>query len=520
MDADAHYPVVIIGAGPVGVTAATLLAQYGIRSLILDRWAEVYPQPRAVHLDDEVCRILARLGIAEEFASISRPALGLRLLDPDLTVLSEFHRDPTRSRHGYPQANMFDQPELEALLRANLRRYPAATLRGDAEVTGLSDRGDGRTRIHFTDRRDNAEHLVDADYVLGCDGANSLVRRHIGATMRDLRFEQRWLVIDVDAGVNLNQWGGVHQVCNPSRAGTFMQVGADRYRWEFRLLDSESADDFRTLSALRPLIAPWLGPVGDEDLRVIRVAEYTFRAQIADRWRKANIFLLGDAAHLTPPFIGQGLCAGLRDAMNLSWKLAGVRDGSLPPEVLDSYQTERKSHARSMITLALAVGHAMTAGGRIGNALRSSIAPRAHRIPGLSQRLLDSATPPLRRSALVHRDFRKGFRPRRFAGRLCPNAPTSTGRRLDAIVGNGFSVITAVEPDARQRDLIEGRHAVVHYAAPGTALATWLRDGGATAAVVRPDFTVLRAGDDLTEVCASLPAFSANAASSSRAGTG
>lgn len=503
MDQADHYPVVIIGAGPVGVTAATLLAQYGIRSLILDRWAGMYPQPRAVHLDDEVCRILDRLGIAEEFAAISRPALGLRLLDPDLNVLAEFHRNPTDSRHGYPQANMFDQPELEGLLRANLKRYPEATLRGDAEVTALTDLGGARTRIHYTDRPDRTEHVVDAEYVLGCDGANSLVRRHIGATMRDLRFEQRWLVIDVDAEVDLQQWGGVHQVCNPLRAGTFMQVGPHRYRWEFRLLAGESAQDFRAMTALRPLIAPWLGSTDDEHLRIIRVAEYTFRAQFADHWRRDNTFLLGDAAHLTPPFIGQGLCAGLRDAMNISWKLAGVLDGSLSPAALDSYQEERKPHARSMILLALGVGHSMTAGGRVGNALRGAVAPRAHLVPGLSSRLLDSTSPPLHRSALITKSSGSG----QLGGRLCPNAPTPAGTRLDAVVGKGFSVITAVSPTGAQRDLIKRRHAVLHYAEPGTVLAEWLHRGRAQAAIVRPDFTVLRAGEDLSELCTSLPLF-------------
>ncbi len=503
MDLAQHYPVVIIGAGPVGVTAATLLAQYGVRSVILDRWAGMYPQPRAVHLDDEVCRILDRLGIAEEFAAISRPALGLRLLDPDLNILAEFHRDPTDSRHGYPQANMFDQPELEGLLRTNLKRYPEATLRGDAEVIALTDLGGGRSRIRFTDRTDRTDHVVDTDYVLGCDGANSLVRRHIGATMRDLRFEQRWLVIDVDSAVDLQQWGGVHQVCNPLRAGTFMQVGPHRYRWEFRLLAGESAQDFRAMTALRPLIAPWLGSTGDEHLRIIRVAEYTFRAQFADHWRRDNTFLLGDAAHLTPPFIGQGLCAGLRDAMNISWKLAGVLDGSLSPAVLDSYQEERKPHARNMILLALGIGHSMTAGGRVGNALRGAVAPRAHLVPGLSSRLLDSTSPALHRSALIT----KSSGSRQLGGRLCPNAPTLSGTRLDAVVGKGFSVITAVSPTSAQRDLIERRHAVLHYAEPGTALAEWLHRGRARAAIVRPDFTVLRAGGDLSQLCDSLPAF-------------
>ena len=498
------YPVVIVGAGPVGVTAATLLAQYGIHSLILDRWALGYPRPRAVHLDDEVYRILDRLGIGEEFAAISRPGLGLRLLDPKLRVLAEFRRDPARSRHGHPEANMFDQPVFEHLLRTNLKRHPQTTLRGDAEVTDIADLGGGRHRLRFTDRTNQTEHTVECDYLLGCDGANSLVRKHIGAKMTDLKFEQRWLVIDIDAAVDLRQWGGVHQVCNPARAGTFMQVGDSRYRWEFRLLPGESADDFRTLSALRPLITPWLGSTTDSDLQLTRVADYTFRAQLADRWRRGNALLLGDAAHLTPPFIGQGLGAGLRDAMNLSWKLAGVIGGRLPADVLDSYERERKPHAGAMIGLALAIGHFMTAGGRTGNALRRAVLPRVHLIPGLADRLVNSATPPLRRSKLVHRGRERGGLP----GRLCPNAVTPGGDRLDSLSGTGFCLVTAVAPTAEQVRSIRQRNAVVHYAAPGSSLAHWLARSGVSAAIVRPDFTVMDAGD-LPAVCESLPVLGA-----------
>ena len=326
----ARVPVVIVGAGPTGVTAATLLAQYGVDSLVLDRWPDVYPQPRAVHLDDEIYRIVARLGIADEFAAISRPAHGLRLLDNTMRVLAEFRRDTARSVNGFPQANMFDQPEFEVLLRNNLKRHPHATLRGDTEVTGITDQGDGRVRVAFTDRSDGREHAVEADYVLGCDGANSVVRAEIGSAMRDLKFEQRWLVVDVATEADLGQWEGVHQVCDPDRAGTYMRIGDARYRWEFRLLPGETAEDYASLTALKPLIAPWTTHADDDELELIRVTEYTFRAQIADTWRRGNVFLLGDAAHLTPPFIGQGMGAGLRDAVNLSWKLAG-RPGRRPP---------------------------------------------------------------------------------------------------------------------------------------------------------------------------------------------
>ncbi len=389
----ARVPIVIVGAGPTGVTAATLLAQYGVDSLVLDRWSDVYPRPRAVHLDDEVYRIVARLGIADEFAAISRPAHGLRLLDKTMRVLAEFRRDTARSVNGFPQANMFDQPEFEVLLRNNLKRHPHATLRGDTEVTSITDQGDGCIRVAFTDRTDGREHAVEADYVLGCDGANSVVRAGIGSVMRDLKFEQRWLVVDVATDADLGQWEGVHQVCNPERAGTYMRIGDARYRWEFRLLPGETAEDYASMAALKPLIAPWTTRAADDELELIRVAEYTFRAQIADMWQRGNVFLLGDAAHLTPPFIGQGMGAGLRDAVNLSWKLAAVLAGDLPRAVLDSYEQERKPHTRTLIRLALNVGRSMTSGGELGNLIRRIVVPQMHHIPGLRDKVVDSQNP-------------------------------------------------------------------------------------------------------------------------------
>ncbi len=492
-----HVPVVVVGAGPTGITAATLLARCGVDCLVLDRWPGVYPQPRAVHLDDEIYRVIARLGIAEEFAAISRPTLGLRLLDNRFRVLAEFNRDPSRSRNGFPQANMFDQPELEAVLRANLKRYPNARLRGDAEVTDVTA-GETSVRVTFADRSDGRVHQVDADYLLGCDGANSLVRAEIGSAMADLHFRQRWLVVDVASNADLHQWDGVHQVCDPVRAGTYMRIGPGRYRWEFQLLAGETADDFGTLAALRPLIAPWTGAVADRELTLLRVTEYTFRAQIADRWRRGNIFILGDAAHLTPPFVGQGMGAGLRDAANLAWKIAGVHHGTLAADVLDSYERERKPHTRHMIRLALTVGWAMTGGGRLGNVARRVVLPRLRLVPGMRDKVVDSTTPALHSSALVC----KSRRPRQLAGTLCPNPLLPDGRRLDDVVGMGFALVTARRPGAVDEALLRRRGVVVLVAQPGSALETWLRARRATAALVRPDRTVARAGRDVASLCA------------------
>jgi 3-(3-hydroxy-phenyl)propionate hydroxylase len=322
--------------------------------------------------------------------------------------------------------------------------------------------------------------------------------------MQDLNFEQRWLVVDVDSPIELDQWEGVHQVCDPERAATYMRVGKTRYRWEFRLLPGETATDFESVEALLPLIGPWVEGIPCDRLVLGRVAEYTFRAQLADRWRDRNVFLLGDAAHLTPPFVGQGLCAGVRDSMNLSWKIASVLTGDLPKSVLDTYQVERKPHAKALIQLAKLIGVSMTQGGRAGDLLRRAIAPHLHRVPGLRNRLLDSETPPLTRSELVGR---RGLRTP-LNGRLCPNAPlTNDGSRYDDATQGGFVLVTAASLSTEQRALLADRGTQVIEAAPGSALHTWLTDGKAAAALVRPDFTVMRAGRDVAALCRDVPKF-------------
>lgn len=346
----------VVGAGPVGVAAAILLAQRGVPCLVLDRYAEPYPLPRAVHVDDEVVRILQEIGVASQFLRVSRPGLGLRLLDGGHRVMAEFRRAATPGPHGYPQANMFDQPDLERLLRARMAALDLVEFVGGAEVFAVSE-----SAVRYRMIGDGGEHTVPAAAVLGCDGANSTVRGLIGARLTDLRFAERWLVVDGVCPAGLEAWGGVQQVCDPRRAATFMQLGPRRYRWEFRLLDGEPDVD------VTALLAPWLGGTG---VRIVRRAEYTFRANIADRWRSGRVFLLGDAAHQTPPFIGQGLGAGLRDAYNLAWKLAA--DLSSPggaEELLSSYERERRPHVRAQIRLAVIAGWAMTGGHAHADAL-------------------------------------------------------------------------------------------------------------------------------------------------------
>lgn len=494
--AKAPSPVLIVGAGPTGACAALELARHGTPSVVIDRWEGVYPQPRAVHLDDEVLRILDRLGVAERFATISRPGGGLRLVDSQLRVLGEFPREGVSATTGFTRASMFDQPDLEGLLRDRLAETPEVTLLGGREVTAVEQPAPGRVRVRALVTDTGEEEVIDAEVLLGCDGANSLVRRSIGSTMTDLGFEQRWLVVDIRTREDLRQWEGVHQVCDSARAATYMRIGPERYRWEFQLLDHETAADFTSIASIAPLVAPWTADTDLAALEVIRSAEYTFRAAIADRWRAGRTFLLGDAAHLTPPFIGQGMGAGIRDAANLGWKVAGFLDGSLSADVLDTYEPERSRHARSMIDTARLLGTIMTRGGRAGDAVRAAALPALNRAPVVRRRFIDSATPPLARSSFV--SARRGDR---LAGQLCPNT-VQDRRVVDDLIGPGWALVTSAAPSPTDRHELEARGCTVVGTIGRPELSAWLRAGRATAALVRPDRSTMASGHDVSALVA------------------
>ncbi len=496
--------VLVVGGGPVGVAAAVMLAQRGVRATVVEKHTGIYPLPRAVHLADEVYRILADIGVAEAFAAITMPTQGLRLVDASLRPMAEFRRSDPVGPHGFPPANMFDQPELEVLLRQALDAEPLAAIEGGTELVDLRTMADGRVEAVLRDVASGDERRVEADAALGCDGANSTVRRLISSTYDDLKFEERWLVVDVRSEQPLDTWQGVHQVCDPRRAGTYMQVGPSRYRWEFRLHDDESVDSVVDSGEFERLLSPWLGAIAYSSLEILRRAEYTFRARLADRWQSGRVLLLGDAAHLTPPFIGQGLCSGLRDAANATWKLAAVLHGQASEELLATYEPERKPHAKALIEKARMVGWAMT-GGQDGAAhVRRAALAIACRLPGATDKVLDADPPRFVDGTAIRRQGRRD----RAAGGLLPQPWVEAGGarvRLDDATGRGYVVLVSAELSP---ELVEaaGAAGIAVVRAVGSEregagsgpyvvdrrgeIAAWMHRMRTDAVLVRPDHVV------------------------------
>ena len=451
-------PVIVVGAGPVGCTAALLLADHGIPVTLLERHTQPHPLPRAVHLDDEVARTLGRIGVGERFLARSRPGSGLRLLDARHRVMAEFGREQRAGAHGFPQANMFHQPDLEELLLAQVGQHPLISFHRGAEVFGMEGTLSSLTAapVRVLARVGGDPREFTGQAVLGCDGANSTVRELAGITMDDLGFTERWLVIDIRARTGLDTWDGVEQICDPARPATFMHVTGDRYRWEFQLRDGEDEADLITPQALGRLLRPWTGRDDLAGLEIVRTASYVFRARLASRFQVGRVFLLGDAAHLTPPFIGQGLGAGLRDADNLAWKLALVLTGQAGEGLLVTYDTERRPHAGAMIKKAVRVGWAMTGGQDRAAAVRRialAAAVRSERIRGV---MASTATPRLKTGALPHplrRLLPSGIPASLRTGGLISNPLVSTGGgppvRLDTILAGHAAVLTARRPSAQ-----------------------------------------------------------------------
>jgi flavoprotein hydroxylase len=363
-----RYDVAIVGYGPVGQALAVLLGQRGWQVGVFEKQAAAYPLPRAVHFDHEIGRILQAVGVAQHLAGRTETADVYEWRNAAGQTLLRFCSG-TAGTCGWPEANMFAQPELEQLLDERARSLPAVAVQRGCEVTDVRPNADGvELDVMSSDR---GACSVSARYVVGCDGANSFVRQHLGATVTDLGFFFDWLIVDV-LPHEPTVWSPLNvQVCDPLRPTTLVSGGPGRRRWEFMRLPDESIDELNSESTAWRLLDPW--GVSPQNARLERHAVYRFQARWVDRWRRGRLLLAGDAAHQMPPFAGQGMCSGLRDAMNLAWKLDLVLAGTAADTLLDTYASERVPHVRALINLSMELGKVICVADHAAAAARDAL---------------------------------------------------------------------------------------------------------------------------------------------------
>jgi flavoprotein hydroxylase len=460
--------VVVVGGGPVGLTLSILLAQHGHAVTILERQAECYRLPRAVHFDHEVGRIFQSAGIGDELAEISEPADIYEWRNAEGVTLLRLGRTGMGAS-GWPVSSMFHQPSLDAALERRAHRLGVEIRRG-CTVTDFSQHQDV-VAVAADDGHD-----VDGRYLVGCDGANSTVRALLGAPMTDLGFFYDWLIVDAVLHDEHRVFDPLNmQICDPARPTTVVSGGPGRRRWEFMRLEHEALVDLEACAW--DLLEPW--DVRPDNATVERLAIYTFAARLAARWRHGRVLLAGDAAHQMPPFAGQGMCAGIRDAANLAWKLDLALSGQASDAVLDTYTQERLPSARHAIELSIELGKVICVPDPADAAARDASMARlvgveptdVPPLPGIAEGIVDPASP--------------------HSGKLFPQG-TVDGRRFDDVHGAGWRLVTidpaSIDLDPATREWFAGIGGVVVTVARDSEHGRWLTEHDATAALQRPDF--------------------------------
>lgn len=405
--------VLVVGGGPVGVMAAILLAQRDFSVRVIERAPQVYDLPRAIVMDDEIQRVFQNVGLSEELLAITTPLQGAEFVRPDGEQIMG-NEIPTGIDFplGHHPAVTYYQPELEALLRSAALRNGVELSLG-VEVTAVSQSPD-RVTVETDDGPATGQWLVAAD------GASSTIRKQLGISFVDQGFDQDWLVLDVRLRrpvPTLPRF--VQQVCDPERPTTFVVGHADYRRWEFQLQPGETRQEMVEPAKVWELLEPWLT---HDDAELIRAVVYRFHATVADSMRDRRIFLAGDSAHQMPPFLGQGLCSGIRDAANLAWKLRVVADGVATDALLDTYGDERLPHATGVVE------HAVEAGRLI-----DELSGRTPNETGLDAAYGGGRPFPILSGGMLHGDHAA-------VGRQFPQ-PTIDGRRLDELLGSGFAIV-------------------------------------------------------------------------------
>lgn len=492
------FDVAIVGFGPVGALLANLLGQAGLSVLVLEKEAEVYPLPRAIHFDGEVMRIFQSVGLKQEVLAVARPGTGgMHFVNAAGTTMLIRGGALQHGPHGCANNYYFHQPELEQVLRRGVDRFPNVVVRLAHEVKAIESDEEGVLLKAAATVSDKTQR-VRARYVVGCDGARSLVRKTMGSPMEDLGLHQPWLVFDAVLKDEPRRRSPLPdhtvQYCDPVRPMTYCNVVGKRRRWEIMIMPGDDQQSMTRPDSLWKLVERWIRP---DEATLERAVIYTFHSVLAHGWRKGRLLLAGDAAHQMPPFLGQGMCAGMRDCANLAWKLEAVAAGRASADLLDSYESERAPHVRAFVELAVRLGDI------IQTTDPAAAQERDQRFAGGEPEIFEFPSPGLGEGVL-DRDTSP-------VGLPFPQPVLDDGRLLDDLLGNSLAVIgrrdfiESMDDDARERWSLLG--ATVLGRSDRTLL-DWFKVHGVGAVVLRPDrylMGVARNVGDLERIAACWP---------------
>ena len=467
---DAQFDVAVVGCGPVGACLANLLAQCGLTVLVLDKETHMYGLPRAVHFDDETMRVFQTVGIASSLAERVRVNPGMRFVDKNGNILIDWPRPSAVGMHGWHPSYRLHQPDLEQLLRETLQTHANVTAEFGVELVQLEQQ---QTGVVLKCRQSTSSKACQytASYVVGCDGAGSIVRSLMQAEFTDFGYHERWLVVDVLLNHDIPDLGDYTlQFCDSKQPMTYCRNPGLRRRWEMSVEHLRAKNISNNALChpdhIWPLLSRWITP---EQAEIERSAVYTFRSAVVNNWQRNRLLLCGDAAHLTPPFMGQGLCAGIRDASNLAWKLALVVRQKAEDTLLESYAHERAPHVTQYIRKAIELGQTI-------NAL-----PHNPTAPSTSQPKPMSSIAPL----LGESQYCLFTSPVADNTRILFSQPTlCTGVRLDDAIGYEWVLLTRTGFNTKR---VDSGNMIDLSASANPEIASALDAHGLSAVLVRPD---------------------------------
>ena len=468
--------ILLIGYGPTSATLANLLAPLGWEIDIFDQGAEIYELPRAVFFDDEVMRTLQQIGVAHQALECSQPVQGMELLNQDNKSLAKYEAPNSLGPLGWHAGYMFHQPTLEKILRQKLTHYPNVKVHLGHRVTQVHSK-DHRAWVGVTGP--NGSQLYSGKFLVGCCGARSITREALNIPLQDFKGDQQWIVIDIELLNDPVLPNTTIQYCNPDRPSTYIPTPGKLRRFELMLMPGESANEISAPEKINELLSKWLDP---QDYRIIRSAVYEFHALVAEKWRSGPIFLAGDAAHQMPPFLGQGMCSGIKDAANLYWKLDWVMRGYANEKLLDTYEQERKPFVTQVIESDLWLS-------RLIQTTDIEVAKQRDHFFFNAPPSERQLTPPI----ISLGGFPKTTN--QINGLPFPQPITEKNILHDSMLGKHLTIVGDIELSNVAKKLIE-IGLIKHIQEPHQTIAQWLKQHQTQAVLVRPDKYVLQSAVD------------------------